>query len=160
MKVYIGSDHGGFELKQELLKLWPSMLNIPTQTNLSDVGCFTNSSTDYPDLAENVCTRIINDYMSQPKIIASEDAFAYNSLGILVCGSGQGMAMKANKYAQIRAALCWSPEITALAREHNNANILCLPGRFLNSSVAIEMVRVFLTTPFAKGRHALRVEKI
>lgn len=157
MKIYIGSDHGGFELKQELLKLWPTM---SIQSEFFDVGCYTNDSVNYPDLAEKVCTTLINDYKSFPKILPSEDAFDYGSLGVLVCGSGQGMAMKANKYSQIRAALCWSPEITTLAREHNNANILCLPGRFLNSSMALEMVKIFLTTPFSKGRHSLRVEKI
>jgi len=68
--------------------------------------------------------------------------------------------MKANKYSQIRAALCWSPEIVTLAREHNNANILCLPGRYINSPVALEMIKIFLTTPFSKGRHSVRVEKI
>lgn len=157
MKLYIGSDHGGFELKQELLKLWP---NMNVQSEVSDIGCYTAESVNYPDLAEIVCTNLINDYKKFPKITASEDAYAYGSLGLLVCGSGQGMAMKANKYAQVRAALCWTPEITTLAREHNNANILCLSGRFLNSSTALEMVKIFLTTPFAKGRHSLRVDKI
>lgn len=157
MKIYIGSDHGGFDLKQELLNLWPSM-NFTFE--VSDIGCYTRDSVNYPDLAESVCSQLINDYKSYPQMVASEDAFSFGSLGILVCGSGQGMAMKANRYPSIRAALCWSPEITLLSREHNNANILCLPGRFLNSATALEMVKIFLTTPFAKGRHSLRVEKI
>lgn len=157
MKIYIGSDHGGFELKQELLKSW-SQLGITTQP--LDVGCYTSDSVNYPDLAEKVCTHIITDFKSHTQILASEDAFHYGSLGILVCGSGQGMAMKANKYPQIRAALCWSPDVTTLAREHNNANILCLPGRFLTPATAQEMLKIFLTTPFAKGRHSTRVDKI
>lgn len=157
MKIYIGSDHGGFELKQELLKSLPS---LGSNYDFKDLGCYTNESVNYPDLAKLVCERILSDYKSFPNIIASEDAHFYESLGILVCGSGQGMAIKANKYPLIRAGLCWSPEITTLAREHNNANILCLPGRYINSPLALEMVKIFLTTPFAKGRHSIRVDKI
>jgi ribose 5-phosphate isomerase B len=157
MNIYIGSDHGGFELKQELLKSLPS---LDTSSQFNDLGCYSNESVNYPDLAEKVCLSLISDYKKLQNVKASEDAYAYGSLGILFCGSGQGMAMKANKYPEIRAALCWNLEIAKLAREHNNANILCLPGRYMNSSTALEVVKIFLTTPFAKGRHALRVEKI
>lgn len=157
MKLYIGSDHGGFELKQELLKSW-SQLGLDIKP--TDIGCYTSDSVNYPDLAEKVCTQLIQDFKSFPQVLASEDAFQYKSIGILVCGSGQGMAMKANKYPQIRAALCWNNEVTTLAREHNNANILCLPGRFLTPNAALEMLKIFLTTPFAKGRHSIRVDKI
>ncbi len=155
MKIYLGSDHGGFELKQELLKIWKS-----SPHEISDLGCYTSESVNYPDLAASVCLSITQDFKSYPKLAATEDAFTYGSLGILFCGSGQGMAMKANKYAQIRAALCWNDEISRLSREHNNANILCLPGRYINSAMALTIVQIFLTTPFAKGRHAVRVDKI
>lgn len=157
MKIYIGSDHGGFDLKQQLLGSLPA---LASSFEFKDLGCYTNESVNYPDLAKLVCENILEDYKKIPNVIASEDAHAYGSLGILFCGSGQGMAMKANKYSQIRAALCWSPEIVTLAREHNNANILCLPGRYINSPVALEMIKIFLTTPFSKGRHSVRVEKI
>lgn len=157
MKVYIGSDHGGFELKQELLKSIPT---LGTSYDFKDLGCYTNESVNYPDLAKLVCESLLNDYEKIPNLTASDDALSIGSVAILFCGSGQGMAMKANKYAQIRAGLCWSPEITTLAREHNNANILCLPGRYINSPTALEMVKIFLTTPFAKGRHSIRVDKI
>src|SRR5690606_19108618 len=81
-------------------------------------------------------------------------------LGILICGSGNGVAMTANKYPQVRAALCWLPELAKLAREHNNANILCIPARFVSEEVAAEMTKLFLETPFEGGRHANRVNKI
>lgn len=81
-------------------------------------------------------------------------------LGILICGSGQGVSFTANKHQGIRAALCWAPEIAKLAREHNNANILCLPGRFLTPEVGIDIVRNFLETPFAGGRHQIRIDKV
>ena len=155
MKIYLGSDHGGFDLKQELLKIWK-----PSPPEVTDLGCYTSDAVNYPDLAESVCLNIIKDFNSFSKIIASEDAYTYGSIGILFCGSGQGMAMKANKYAQIRAALCWNEEIGKLSREHNNANILCLPGRYINSALALTIVQVFLTTAFAKGRHGGRVEKL
>lgn len=157
MKIYIGSDHGGFTLKQELLASLPTLGN---SFEFKDLGCYTNESVNYPDLAKLVCQSILDDYLKLPNVSASEDALSYGSLGILFCGSGQGMAMKANKYPQIRAGLCWNPEIARLAREHNNANILCLPGRYIDSPMALEMVKVFLTTPFAKGRHSIRVDKI
>lgn len=164
MKIYLGNDHGGFELKQDLLQSWNNVITLDsfgnTKPEIKDVGSYTSDSVNYSDLAERVCVDIINDFKSFPKISASEDAYSYNSLGILICGSGQGMAMKANKYPQIRAALCWTEEIARLSREHNNANIICLPGRYINSATALSMVKIFLTTPFAKGRHSARVEKI
>ncbi len=161
MKIYIGSDHGGFDLKQELLGSLPSLGQSTGQLfEFKDLGCYTNESVNYPDLAKLVCESILDDYKKHPHFTASEDALSMGSVGILFCGSGQGMAMKANKYQQIRAGLCWNSEITTLAREHNNANILCLPGRYINSPVALEMIRIFLTTPFAKGRHSIRVDKI
>lgn len=160
MKVYLGSDHGGFELKQELLKSWKTSPHLNNHAEIVDLGCYSADSVNYPDLAESVCLSLIKDFKSSTQYLASEDSFHYDSLGILFCGSGQGMAMKANKYPQIRAALCWNEEIARLAREHNNANILCLPGRYINSAMASSIVQIFLTTSFAKGRHSVRVDKI
>lgn len=164
MKIYLGSDHGGFDLKQELLKSWSNITTLDSfgsdKPIIDDLGAYTNESVNYPDLAEKVCMNLIKDFKSFPEHVAHEDALHYKSLGILVCGSGQGMAMKANRYPSIRAALCWNEEIARLSREHNNANILCLPGRYMNSATALQVVKIFLTTPFAKGRHSVRVDNI
>lgn len=157
MKIYIGSDHGGFDLKQQFLGSLPT---LGGSHEFKDLGSYTQESVNYADFAKITCESILEDYKKFPQVIASEDAYVYGSLGILICGSGQGMAMKANRYSHIRAALCWNSEITTLAREHNNANILCLPGRYIHSPVALEMIKIFLTTPFAKGRHSVRVDKI
>lgn len=187
--LFIGCDHGGFELKQKILSL---VENISTENSkydkstvkkirnikIKDFGCFDTSSVNYPEYAEKVCTAVIESNFkstsasevgsSRKTISASEvnislsttEALDFSAMGLLICGSGQGMAMKANKYSNIRAALVWSEEITKLSREHNNANILCLPGRYLTPEQGFEFLVSFLTTPFAQGRHSLRVEKI
>ena len=134
-KVFIASDHGGWQLKQELLH---NFKELPWE----DLGCFDETSVNYPDFADQLC---IN--MKEVK----------NSIGVLICGSGQGMAMAANKFKHIRAALCWSEEITQLAREHNNANVLCLGGRFTEPALAFKILKTFLNTPFSGGRHTARV---
>jgi ribose 5-phosphate isomerase B len=136
----IASDHGGWELKEQLKAHFP-------QINWVDFGPQNGSdSVDYPDYADQVCAKI------KPELDLPQ--------GILVCGSGQGMAMRANKYANVRAALVWSEESARLCREHNNANILCLGGRLLSPEVAFACVQAFLTTPFAGGRHHQRIEKL
>ncbi|MBA4166450.1 MAG: ribose 5-phosphate isomerase B, partial [Chitinophagaceae bacterium] len=112
---------------------------------VEDKGTYSGGSTDYPDFAHSVATAIENKN---------------SELGILICGSGNGVAITANKHQDIRAALCWLPEIAALARQHNNANILCLPARFVSVELATEMVEVFLGTAFEGGRHQTRVGKI
>ncbi len=138
--LMIASDHGGWELKEKIKTQFPDIKWI-------DYGPETDKqSVDYPDFADLVCSKIKADG-DQPQ-------------GILVCGSGQGMAMRANKYLNIRAALVWSEECSKLSREHNNANVLCLGGRLLPTEVAIACVRAFLETPFAGGRHSQRIEKI
>lgn len=138
--ILIGSDHAGFEMK-EILKAYL----LESGYEVKDYGTYSQDSVDYPDFAHPLA-KAINE--------------AETEMGILVCGSGQGVCMTANKYANVRAALVWSAEIAGLTREHNNANVLCIPGRFISAEVAKECVKMFLTTPFAGGRHELRVAKI
>lgn len=140
LPVAIGSDHAGFDYKEQIK-------NFLSNQNVSfvDFGTLINESVDYPDYAHPVATAIEN----------KEAAF-----GILICGSANGVAITANKHQDIRAALCWKTEIAALARQHNNANIICLPARFISIEEAIEMVNIFMKTSFEGGRHENRVNKI
>jgi ribose 5-phosphate isomerase B len=140
MSLYIGSDHAGFEMK-EALKVWINK-EFPTEV-IEDKGCETLDSCDYADYAHAVAENVTGD-----------------SRGILLCGSANGVSIAANKHAGVRAALCWTEEIAVLARQHNDANILSIPARFVTFEVAQAMVRAFLNTPFEGGRHAKRVEKI
>ncbi len=140
MKIAIGCDHAGFELKTKLIE----MLKLDGH-EIEDFGCFSNESVDYPDFAHPTCESIEN---------------GQNELGILICGSGNGISMAANKHQGIRAALSWTPEIAELARLHNDANVLSLPARFVSEQTAKEIVKVFLTTSFEGGRHLKRVNKI
>ncbi|MCB0422729.1 MAG: RpiB/LacA/LacB family sugar-phosphate isomerase [Bdellovibrionales bacterium] len=138
MKIYIASDHGGFQLKSGLLK------ELGHEYEFIDLGCESEDSVDYPDYVDKLI-----ETFTPPE-----------DIGILICGSGQGMAIRANRYLHIRAALCWNREIVHLAREHNNANVLCLPGRHLEIGQAVGIVKEFLQTPFAGGRHERRVNKL
>jgi ribose 5-phosphate isomerase B len=140
MKIAIAADHAGFELKSILL---PYL----TQQGISfeDLGTHSLESMDYPDVAHPLAD----------KVESGEVEF-----GILICGSANGVAMAANKHQGIRAAICWKAEIAALARQHNNANVLCLPARFISSEEAYEITNIFLQTEFEGGRHQRRVEKI
>ena len=140
MKLYIGSDHAGFEMK-EALKVWLSQ-NY-TSVEVEDKGCDSEESCDYADYAHAVANSVNSD-----------------SRGILLCGSANGVSIAANKHSGVRAALCWTEEIATLARQHNDANILSIPARFVSLDVAKAMVATFLNTPFEGGRHAKRVEKI
>lgn len=140
MKIAIGNDHAGTEYKLAIVGLLKSM-----DVEIINHGTDGTDSVDYPDfihpVAENVEKGEVN-------------------LGIVVCGSGNGASMTANKHQGVRAALCWNKEITALAREHNDANILGLPARFISLTQALEMVKTFINTEFEGGRHERRVEKI
>jgi len=140
LPIAIGADHAGFEYKEQIRK----MLADAGWTVL-DKGTDSTDSTDYPDYAHPLAT-----------MVESGEATA----GILVCGSGNGVCMTANKHAGIRAALCWNEELAALARQHNNANVICLPSRFVSLELAEKMVTTFLATAFEGGRHERRVEKI
>lgn len=138
-KLMIGADHAGFKLKAVIIR----HLEVLEQ-QVHDYGTYSAESVDYPDFAHPVA-----------EAVESQD-----TLGFLVCGSGNGVCMTANKHAGIRAALCWTVELAALARQHNNANILCIPARFVDEATALAMVDTFLNTPFEGGRHKNRVDKI
>ena len=140
MKIIIGADHGGFELK-EIIKEHLNKKGIETE----DVGCFDTNSVDYPDIAVKTCT----------KVLSGEGEF-----GILVCGTGIGISMTANKIKGIRAALC-SDEFSARAtRAHNNANVLCLGGRVTGPELAKSICDAFLSGSFEGGRHQIRIDKM
>lgn len=141
-QVSIGSDHAGFQLKEELKS---RLLQISPEFIMHDKGCFSDQSVDYPDYAHEVA-----------KSVSLGDV----QMGILICGSGNGVCMCANKHMGVRAALCWTKEIASLARLHNNANIICIPARFVSSDEAFAMVETFLKTAFEGGRHERRTEKI
>ena len=138
--IAIGSDHAGFSYKE-------AIKDHLTQAGfeVNDLGTFTDASCDYPDYAHAV---------------ASAVEAGVSLFGVLVCGSANGVAITANKHAGIRAAICWEKEIAILARAHNNANIICVPARFVSVDSALEMVDVFLSTEFEGGRHSTRVGKI
>ena len=140
MKIVLGSDHAGFDLKERIRKYLTDWC-VPVE----DVGTTSTASVDYPDYAEKAAREI-------------EDGKAER--GILMCGTGVGVCMAANKFRGIRAAVAWNVEIARLSRLHNDANILCLPGRFIDPAEALEIVKVWLDTPFEGGRHQLRVDKI
>ncbi|NOX48388.1 MAG: ribose 5-phosphate isomerase B [Chlorobi bacterium] len=138
--IPIGSDHGGFEMKQYLIE------NFSKEGfEFKDYGTFSEASVDYPDFVHPVA-KAVNDGEFEK--------------GIVICGSGQGANMTANKYQNIRSALCWNLEQTELARLHNDANIMAIPGRFIEFELAAEMVKKFFTTDFEGGRHINRIEKI
>lgn len=138
--VAIGSDHAGYEYKTVLVQ-WLQQNGYTVQ----DHGTYSAESVDYPDFAHPVANAVEKDEVA---------------CGILICGSANGVAITANKHQGIRAAICWQNELAQLAREHNNANIICIPARFVSTYNAQEMVRIFLSTAFAGGRHATRVGKI
>ncbi|MES2654151.1 MAG: ribose 5-phosphate isomerase B [Bacteroidota bacterium] len=140
MKIAIGCDHAGFEYK-EIIK---AMLNDLNYT-VTDFGTHSTDSMDYPDTAHPVAINVENKE---------------SELGILICGSGNGVNMAANKHQGIRAALCWTNEISSLARTHNDANVLSLPSRFIDIELAKKITMTFLTTQFEGGRHQNRVNKI
>ena len=138
--IAIGCDHAGFHLKNEII----SMLKEAGYA-VNDFGTNSPDSVDYPDYAH-------------PLANAMESKKA--DFGILICGSANGVCMTANKHPQVRAALCWTNEVAALARQHNDANVICLPARFISVDLAKQMVNTFLTTTFEGGRHEKRVQKI
>lgn len=140
IQIPIASDHGGFEMKEFIIKKLSE-----AGFSVKDFGAFSEESVDYPDMIHPLA-KAIND-----KIYP---------LGIIMCGSGNGAQMTANKYADVRAGLCWTVEQAELIRMHNNANIISIPGRFIDFDMAWEMVQVFLNTKFEGGRHIRRVEKI
>ncbi len=141
MKIAIGSDHAGYDYKKHLSK----KLN-GWGIKVVDFGTDSPDSVDYPDFAHPVSEAVAN----------KRDI----KFGILICGSANGVAMTANKHAKIRAAICWEKSIAELARQHNNANVICIPARFVDKRKASAMVRAFINTDFEGGRHKRRVNKI
>ena len=140
MKISIGNDHAGPEYKQAIMKHLEAK-----GITMTNYGTDTFDSVDYPDFVHPVANDIVN----------KEADF-----GILICGSANGVAMTANKYQNIRAGICWMKEITELTRQHNNANICCIPARYTSIPQAIKIVDTFLNTEFEGGRHQNRVNKI
>ncbi len=137
MKVAIGSDHGGYSLKEVILPLLKELGH-----EVLDVGCYNEESVDYPGFADLVCEKIDK---------------GESDMGILICGTGIGMSMAANKHKGIRAALCSEHFTAQMSREHNDANVLCLGERVTGPGVAMEIVRTWLSTPFGGGRHQRRI---
>lgn len=135
--IFIASDHAGYDLKE---KLKSKFADLP----IEDLGPSGPESVDYPDYAAKLAERIQDD----------------DTFGILICGSGQGMAIKANRYPKVRAALAWTDEVAKLSRTHNNANVLCLPARLVEHEELLKATETFLNTAFEGGRHARRVEKL
>ena len=139
MNISIGNDHAGVDYKNYIIK------NLEEKYNIVNHGTDDTNSVDYPDFAHPVSLDIDN---------------SKSNLGVLICGSGNGVAMTANKYKKVRAALCWSEEIAKLAKQHNNANVVCIPARFISKEDALQIVRSFIDTKFEGGRHERRVNKI
>jgi len=140
MIIPIGADHAGFELKEAIIA------HLKSQGHeVHDHGCYSSDSIDYPDFAHPVANEVEENQ---------------GMLGVLICGSGNGINMTANKHQGIRSALCWNKEVAELAREHNNANVIAMPARFISKEEALEMVDAFLNTTFEGGRHERRVNKI
>ncbi|MFL0683738.1 MAG: ribose 5-phosphate isomerase B [Algoriphagus aquaeductus] len=139
-KIAIGGDHAGFEYKGKLVEKLTSL-----GYEVKDFGPYSSASVDYPDFVHPLSSAIEKGEFE---------------LGIVICGSGNGVAITANKHQGIRASLCWNEELAALARQHNNANVLALPARFISYELAEKLAEIFLTTPFEGGRHQNRVNKI
>ena len=136
-RLLIAADHAGFELKEKLKGLLPELPWV-------DLGPATADSVDYPDFAGKLARELKSDH----------------EMGVLICGSGQGMAIAANRFSHVRAALVWNAEITQLSRAHNDANVVCFGARFIEPELAKNLLTLFLDTPFEGGRHADRVTKL
>jgi ribose 5-phosphate isomerase B len=140
LPIAIGADHAGYEYKEAIKKAL-----VANGWLIEDKGTYSADSVDYPDYAHPVAA-----------MVADGKAAA----GVLICGSGEGVCMTANKHQEVRAALCWNEDVAQLARQHNNANVICLPARFVSLELAETMLNTFLNTAFEGGRHERRVEKM
>jgi ribose 5-phosphate isomerase B len=138
--ISIGCDHAGVDYKNEIITHLQSV-----GLSVNDFGTNSKESVDYPDYAHPVAASVEN---------------GESSFGILICGSANGVAITANKHSGIRAAICWGNELASLARQHNDANVICIPARFVDLTTALAMVDIFMNTPFEGGRHENRVKKI
>ena len=139
MNISIGNDHAGVDYKNFIIE------ELKEKYNIVNHGTDNESSVDYPDFAHPVSSDVNNKK---------------SDLGILICGSGNGVAMTANKHKKVRAALCWNQEIAMLAKQHNNANVVCIPARFISKEETLKIVKSFIETNFEGGRHERRVNKI
>jgi ribose 5-phosphate isomerase B len=139
LRIAIGSDHAGFEYKKQIIEYLTEKGH-----NMWDLGPETSDSVDYPEYAHKVAMNVSN----------------FGTTGILICGSANGVAMAANKHPKVRAAIAWEPELAALAKQHNDANILCIPARFVAAYDVPAIIDAFLNAEFEGGRHATRVNKI
>lgn len=142
MNVLIACDHAAIDLKYFLID------NLQNEYHIKDLGCFDKKSVDYPDIAGNLCKELTDN---------SKEEYQF---GILICGSGIGVSIAANKFKDIRAALCTNGKMAELARNHNNANILCLGARIIDQNTALACCQKFLTSSFNNGRHLNRINKI
>jgi ribose 5-phosphate isomerase B len=138
--IAMGCDHAGYKLKEKITKHFESFGYV-----FSDYGCFSEESVDYPDIVHPLAHDISTGSLPS---------------GIIICGTGNGVAMTANKYLNIRAAVCWTAEVAKFARLHNDANILALPARMIGEEIALDIVLTFLTTEFEGDRHQRRIDKI
>ncbi len=138
--IYLGCDHAGFKLKETV-----KAFLIKNKYEIKDFGCYSEESVDYPDIIHPLAKEI------------NENTAI---IGIIICGSGNGVSMTANKYPNVRVALSWNKEIAQLGKLHNNANVLALPARFIDEQIALDCVEIFLNSKFEGGRHQRRVEKI
>ncbi len=145
MKILIAADHAGVDLKNKVVEQLKK-----NGDQVEDFGPFSADSVDYPDFADLVCRKLQIE-KNQPLL---------SEMGILICGTGQGMALRANKYLNVRAALVYNDEITKMAREHNNANIICIGSRYTDFESTLRWIQIFQSTAFAGGRHQTRVAKI
>lgn len=143
-RISLGSDHAGWKLKQTIKEYLHQKIGLE-KVEINDWGCYSDERCDYPDFAHKVAEDIENKKCD---------------FGILICGSGNGINMTANKWPGVRSALCWKPEIAEMARLHNDANILTLPGRYISEVDALACLDIFLSTEFEGGRHSDRVQKI
>ena len=139
MNISIGNDHAGVDYKNYIID------KLKDNYNIINHGTNNIESVDYPDFAHPVSLDVQNNK---------------SDLGILICGSGNGVAMTANKYKKVRAALCWNEQIAVLAKKHNNANIICIPARFISKEEALQIIKSFIETEFEEGRHQRRINKI
>lgn len=139
-QIIIATDHAGVDLKNQIVKHLTSL-----GYEVTDIGTNSSDSMDYPDVMHEAASSVNNQKFER---------------GIIICGSGNGASMTANKYINVRSALCWDLELAELARQHNDANILCLPARFISEEKGMKIVDIFLNTPFEGGRHQTRIDKI
>ena len=139
MNISIGNDHAGVDYKNHIID------KLKDNYNIINYGTNNIKSVDYPDFAHPVSLDVQNNK---------------SDLGILICGSGNGVSMTANKHKKVRAALCWNEQIAVLAKKHNNANIICIPARFISKEEALQIIKSFIETEFEEGRHQRRINKI